>query len=163
MESLYRYISFKFREGAYMKKDEIRKKLNDILNSQPFAVIATQDEKGSYTNLVAFANPNDLKNIIFATSKKTKKYENIKKNSHMSMLIDNRKNDPSDIKNATAVTVLGSAIEVVKNKGFFTQLYIKKHPYLSDFVKSPDCKLICLNVDKYVVVNSFEKVVTINV
>jgi nitroimidazol reductase NimA-like FMN-containing flavoprotein (pyridoxamine 5'-phosphate oxidase superfamily) len=53
-------------------KPEIEK-LENLLQSQRFAVIATQDEREPYTNLVAFIHSKDLKQIIFATSKKHKK------------------------------------------------------------------------------------------
>jgi general stress protein 26 len=87
-------------------------KLEDLLQSQRFAVIATQGEREPYTNLVVFIHSKDLKKIIFATSKNTKKYDNIVKNSKMSMLIDNRGNKPDDIKKSIVVTAVCTADEL---------------------------------------------------
>lgn len=132
--------------------------IEDLLKNQRFGVIATQSQNEPYTSLIAFACCKNLKNIIFSTNKNTKKYDNIIKNSRMTMLIDNRGNTPDDIKNAMAVTAIGSANEVINNKEEFLKIYLDKHPYLKGFIKKPDNALIILNVEKYIVVNRFQKV-----
>lgn len=135
-----------------------RKILSELLKSQKFAVIATQGIKEPYTNLVSFVSTNDMRNIIFATSKKTKKFENIKRNSCISVLIDNRDNTESDIQKAIVITGIGTADEIKEKNDFYKELYLKKHPYLLDFVNSEDSVLIKIKIDKYIVVNKFENV-----
>jgi nitroimidazol reductase NimA-like FMN-containing flavoprotein (pyridoxamine 5'-phosphate oxidase superfamily) len=136
--------------------------LYDILESQKFAVIATQYCNEPYTNLVAFVCTNHMKNIIFNTSKKSKKYRNLKNNSNVSLLIDNRGNDPSDIQNAVAVTAIGIAKEITDyNKGI-KRIYLKKHGYLFDFVNSKDSVFFDIAIDNYIVVNHFQNINIIN-
>lgn len=146
-----------------MNKDLEIEKIETLLESQRFAVIATQGEIEPYTNLVAFICSKDLKQIIFATSKNTKKYNNIIKNSKMSMLIDNRGNKPDDIKNAVVVTAVGIADELKHDINFYKNLYLKKHPYLEDFIKSPDTVLINLMVERFLLVDHFQNVKVINI
>ena len=146
-----------------MNKDLEIEKLETLLQSQRFAVIATQGEIEPHTNLVAFICSKDLKQIIFATSKHTKKYNNIIKNSKMSMLIDNRGNKPDDIKNAVVVTAVGIADELKHDKNLYKNLYLKKHPYLEDFIKSPDTVLINLMVERFLLVDHFQNVKVINI
>ena len=143
-------------------KPEIEK-LENLLQSQRFSVIATQDDREPYTNLVAFINTNDLKHIIFATSKNTKKYNNLIKNSKISMLIDNRGNKPDDIRKALVVTAVGNADELKKDFDFYKKFYLKKHPYLRDFINSPDTVLINLKVEKYLFVDHFQNVKVIKI
>ena len=138
-------------------------KLENLLQSQRFSVIATQNEREPYTNLVAFINTNDLKHIIFATSKNTKKYTNLIKNSKISMLIDNRGNKPGDIRKALVVTAVGTADELKKDFDFYKKFYLKKHPYLRDFINSPDTVLINLKVEKYLFVDHFQNVKVIKI
>ena len=139
--------------------NQISKKiLSELLNSQRFAVIATKGIKEPYANLVSFVSTDDMENIIFATSNKTKKYENIKRNSCISVLIDNRDNTESDIKKVIVITGIGNADEIKEKKDFYKDLYLKKHPYLLDFVNSEDSVLINIKIDKYIVVNKFENV-----
>ncbi len=139
------------------------KTLKNLLKNQRFGVIATQGSTGPYTSLVAFINSHDLKKLVFATSKNTKKYDNIIQNSRMTMLIDNRGNKPLDIKNAIAVTAFGSANEIKRNVEDLKMLYLKKHPYLSDFVNSKDTAFISLKVEKYLLVNRFQNVEIIRI
>ena len=121
-------------------KKSIKEKISNLLKTQRFAVIATQDKNEPYTNLVTFLASKDLKKIYFPTSKNTKKYENLSTNSKISILIDNRVNKPKDIKNAIALTAAGRSKEI-KNKEIVNS-FLKKHPYLRDFVYSKDCSMI---------------------
>lgn len=146
-----------------MGKESNIKKLKNLLKKQRFGVIATQGETEPYTSLVAFTNSDDIKHLVFATSRNTKKYDNIIQKSRMTMLIDNRGNKPLDIKNAVSVTALGSANEIKNRKNYYIQLYLKKHPYLSDFINSKDTAVIRLKVEKYILVNRFQNVEIIEI
>ena len=136
--------------------ESIKNKLNDLFKSQRFAVIATQGKEYPYTSLVSILVSDDFRKIYFPTSKKTIKYENLSLNSLISILIDNRKNEPGDIKNATAVTAIGKSFETkddnIKNE------FLVKHPYMKDFINSKGCVLIEIIIKKYIIVDSLENV-----
>ena len=78
------------------KLSEYRDLLNPLLLSQHLAVLSTYYDGQPYSNLVAFAATNDLKHILFATSRNTRKYDNLCENKKVAMLIDSRKNETSD-------------------------------------------------------------------
>jgi len=141
-----------------MNTQNISKEIKNLLEKQKFGVIATQGKDIPYTNLVAFFSTDNMKNIVFATSKKTEKYQNILRNGKMSMLIDNCTNTPSDIENAIVVSAFGSAHEIKQNKHDFIKKYEEKHPYLSDFVKSDDCALIIIKVQYYQYIYKFKEI-----
>jgi nitroimidazol reductase NimA-like FMN-containing flavoprotein (pyridoxamine 5'-phosphate oxidase superfamily) len=138
-----------------MRNENSSNLIIDILNNQKYAVIATKGKKYVHTNLVAFISSDDLKNIYFATSKKSKKFENLMNNPNVSFLIDNRKNTSTDILNATAITIFGVASEINK-KTEIMKLYLKKHPGLNNFVNNSDSVFIDVKVDNYIYVNKFE-------
>lgn len=76
-----------------------------ILNkTQPHAVLATDSDGQPYTSLIAFALTPDMKGVVFATPKSTRKYKNILKNKYVSLLIDTRSNTETDYMNAESVT-----------------------------------------------------------
>ena len=135
--------------------------LNDLFKEQRFAVIATQINDEPYTNLVTFLIDKDFKKIYFPTSKNSKKFENISKNSKISILIDNRGNTPNDINNAMAVTALGIAKEIKSQKIYSN--FLKKHPYLKNFVESSDSAMIEIKIEKYIIVDNFQNVKIINI
>ncbi len=138
-----------------MKKYK-KEKLSIFLKKQRFAVIATQGKNEIYTNLVTFLADKNSKKIYFPTSKNTKKFKNLSSNSMVSILIDNRVNKAKDIKNAIAVTVIGKSKET-KDKEV-NKKFLKKHPYLKEFVNSKDCVMIEIDVEKYIIVEKFQNV-----
>lgn len=138
-----------------MRNENSKEYVLNILNNKKYIVIATKGKKFVHTNLVAFISSDDLKNIYFATSNKSKKYENLMNNPNVSFLIDNRKNTSSDILNAIANTVLSVASEI-NIKSDIINLYLKKHPGLKKFVINPDSVFIDIKVDNYIYVNKFE-------
>jgi nitroimidazol reductase NimA-like FMN-containing flavoprotein (pyridoxamine 5'-phosphate oxidase superfamily) len=149
-----------------MDKDlkNVKRDLRKLLNSQPLAVLSTQKRGQPYASLVAFASSNDLKFLFFATTRSTRKYANLKGDSRVALLVDNRSNKASDFRCAMAATATGTAAEV--NPGArenVLDLYLAKHPHLKDFVHSPTCALCEIKVQTYFVVTRFQNVVEVHV
>jgi uncharacterized protein YhbP (UPF0306 family) len=137
--------------------------LSDLFASQRLAVIATQDSGQPYGNLVAFAESDDLKQLLFVTNRHTRKYTNLKADRRAAMLVDDRSNQLADFQTAVAVTATGIADEVLgSEKNSLSQIYLRKHPHLVDFVNGPDNALIRLRVVDYVVAK-FGEVTTVHV
>jgi hypothetical protein len=80
------------------------------------------------------------------------------------MLIDSRSNQTNDFREAIAVTALGRAKELIDaEREKHLALYLGKHPYLEDFVNSPSCALLKIEVEHYYVVSRFQNVMEIHV
>lgn len=88
-------------------KEHLDQEIRELLESQKLAVLATHGQGQPYTSLVAFASSTDLREIYFATSRSTRKYDNVTANPKVSLLVDNRSNDVSDFHLAMAATALG--------------------------------------------------------
>jgi hypothetical protein len=75
------------------------------------------------------------------------------------LLIDNRGNEEKDFSHAVAATALGRAEEVSNaERKSLMEIYLRKHPYLADFVASPSCALLKVSVQRYYVVSRFQNV-----
>ena len=134
-------------------------RLRELLSSQLFCVLATQDRGQPYGNLVAFVATDDLSGLVFATSRNTRKYSNIVTDPRVAMLGDSRSNQGSDIGNAVAATALGTVEEVQgDDRERLVALYLAKHPHLEEFVSSPDCAVLTVKIDRYYLVSEFQKV-----
>jgi len=153
------------RYGGYMKsKKYIEKALRKLFETQYLAVLATQSGGHPYTNLVAFASTDDLKQLLFVTGQSTRKYANMKSDSRVAMLIDNRSNTASDVAEAMAATATGRTEDVLGDeREALTRLYLAKHPHLEEFATSPSTALIRLHVERYYVVNRFQNVTELHV
>ena len=102
--------------------------------------------------------------LFFATTQSTRKFANLSGDPRVSMLVDNRTNNPSDFRWAKAVTVTGKAEKIDKEKEVeITETYLRKHPHLKDFLDSPSCALIRIRVETYYLVTRFQEVMEIHV
>jgi heme iron utilization protein len=139
-----------------MNEVALRQTLRALFSSQKLAVLATYGNNQPYCSLMAFAVSDDLKCIILATKKHSQKFANIQLHPAISLLVDNRKNHVDDFQQAVAVTILARASEPAPDEyESFLNLYLFKHPYLRGFCQSPDCTLVKLTVERYLVVSSF--------
>jgi len=151
-------------ETLLSEESELELLIRELFESQKLAVLATQNEGQPYANLVAFAASYDLKSLYFATARATRKYANIEADARVTVLIDNRSNQDSDFSQAAAVTATGSAKEVVDSKrDAVLTIYLAKHPMLEEFVRSPSCALLKVQVETYYLVRRFQNVMELHV
>jgi nitroimidazol reductase NimA-like FMN-containing flavoprotein (pyridoxamine 5'-phosphate oxidase superfamily) len=141
----------------------LKKLLKDLFSSQPLAVLATQGDGQPYGNLVAFAATEDLKGLLFATARGTRKFANITIDPRVAMVMDTRTNKKADFQRAVAVTATGIVEEVESaERDHLLKLYLLKHPHLKKFVKSPNSAFLRVKVDNYYVVKRFQNVIVLS-
>ena len=147
-----------------MKTDpSLEDKLKKLFSSQKLGVLATQQKKNPYTSLVAFACSDDMRQIVFATPKATRKFANIISNPSVSFFIDNRSNRAIDFRKAIGVTALGSVRQIRKNKNSkLMKLYLSKHPQLDSFLASKSCAFLCIDVKSFYIVDRFQNVTEVH-
>jgi nitroimidazol reductase NimA-like FMN-containing flavoprotein (pyridoxamine 5'-phosphate oxidase superfamily) len=132
--------------------EETSELVRSLLASQRFAVIATESEGQPYSNLVAFAEADNLRSLLFVTGRDTRKYSNTLTSKRVAVLVDNRTNQPSDLERAIAVTALGTIEEVAADyRGRLAAIYVSKHPQLEDFLRRPSTALMRVAVTDYIV------------
>ena len=139
--------------------EELASLISNLMDKQKLAVVATHNQGQPYTSLVAFVASKDLRHIFFATPQTTRKYANMRSDSRVSLMIDSRSNKDLDFHQAMAVTAVGSAETLEKSlSNDFIDRYLKMHPYLEDFIKSPTCAWIRVTIDHYYLVKNFQNV-----
>lgn len=143
-----------------MEKMELANNIRTLTDAQKFAVLSSVCGDGSpYCNIVGFTISEDMSCLVFATPRKTRKFENILKEPRVSALIDSRSNDSTDFHNAVAVNVMGVASEATgDNRRTYSKLYIDRHPNMEEFINSPDCALIRVAITSYCYVSRFQDV-----
>lgn len=144
-------------------KEQFHERLVELFNSQKLAALSTQKGGQPYASLVAFYATEDLKDLFFVTPKTTRKFSNLKADSRVAILINSSTNQSVDFHRAVSVTVVGHAAEVVgsERQPIFEQ-YLKKHPHLEDFVRSPSCALIRVSAKSYFMVQNFQNVMELH-
>ena len=142
---------------------QLKRLLKDLFSSQPLAVLATQSNGQPYGNLVAFVATEDLRSLLFATARGTRKFANITIDPRVAMVMDTRTNKKADFQRAVAVTATGIVEEVESaERDHLLKLYLLKHPHLKKFVKSPNSAFLRVKVDNYYVVKRFQNVIVLS-
>lgn len=138
--------------------------VRELLSSQRLAVLATEAQGNPYSSLIAFAAAPDLKALVFATPRPTRKFSNLSGNARVSLLVDNRGNREEDFAEAAAATIVGTAREATGEESeACLALFLGKHPYLSSFARSPNCAIFRVEVEAYYVVTRFQSVSELHV
>ncbi len=133
--------------------------LRALMRSQSLAVLGTEGKGHPYTSLVTYAVTEDLKTVLFATGRATRKYRNIAGNPRVSLLVDSRSNTGADFHDAMAATVIGGVREdAEKEAGDLKAFFLARHPHLQDFLASPTCAFLRVQVEGYYLVRHFQEV-----
>ena len=135
------------------------------LEKQRFGVLTSIKENQPHSTLVALVISDDLKKIIFATPRATRKFEAIKKNPNVALFMDDRENKPEDISKAVTISAVGKAIIIEdsdENLGQYRAKYLYKHPYLSDFLEAKETAIVEILVKQFQIVSKFKNVRELN-
>ena len=131
---------------------DLQQTLKDVLAAQRFCVLATQGQGQPYGSLVAFAETQDLKQLVFATSRDTRKFSNLVSEPRVALVIDSRSNNDSDLTKAVAITALGSVHEAKGDqRERLAGVYLAKHSSLAEFLGSQKTAVCAVEVEDYVV------------
>jgi len=143
---------------------ETRTLVRRLLDSQRFAVLSTASESGPYCSLVAFWAAEDLSHVLFATMRETRKFAYMSEHPRVALLFDDRSNRGEDVELAMAVTATGEARELTDGaaRAAGAAGFLAKHPQLSEFVGSPGCALVRVDIATYHVVTRFQNVVELH-
>ncbi|MGD9055146.1 MAG: pyridoxamine 5'-phosphate oxidase family protein [Desulfobacterales bacterium] len=143
---------------------EIQNRVRKLFESQKLAVVATQTGGQPYASLVAFVATDDLRHIFFVTARTTRKFSNLTSDSRVAVLINSSVNQESDFHDAISITVTGNAEEIKDSeRQSILELYLSKHPYLEDFVRSPSCALIRVTARSFYMVQNFQNVMEFHI
>ncbi len=138
----------------------VAERLKFMNSTQRHAVLATVSDGQPHTSLVAFAMTPDMKNVVFATPRKTAKYRNILRNNRVALLIDTRSNTDAAYMKSEAVTVIGTAVPARRGSRWesLSSILIEKHPALRRFVQSKTTAIIVVEAEECFHTGSFQEV-----
>jgi len=142
----------------------IIKYIEEALQTNQLAVLATVGDDQPHASLIAFTPFEGFRQLIFATYRNTRKFQNMLLNNKVAVLIEGKNEDKSGIQNGFVITAYGRTEEIsidANNVALNTLLY--KHPDLLSFTEEEDCVLISVKVEKYQVVQGIDNVVWLSV
>ncbi len=136
-------------------EEEIRR----ALDTNQFAVLATQYDGQPHASLMAFTPIDGLRYLVIATYRNTMKYRNLLKDGRVAMLIDCRSALGSVEHRNLVLTAHGIASEVPSyDHKVIEQAHLARHSDLTAFLASPDCVLLRVAVTTYEFVSGTDDV-----
>lgn len=141
------------KQGQILLREQVKK----LLDSQYLAVLATSERTSPHLSLVTFISSHDIRYIYFATSRNTRKFKNIERQAHVSLLVDDRRNSLQDFEDSSTVTALGTAKTVnAGEKDSLSVFFTDKFPPLRDFIHDRESEIIRIMVTEYILVRRFQ-------
>jgi len=142
-----------------MRNEEFLDQVGQLLDSQRVGVLATHYRNTPHQSLIAYIHSESLRDIFFVTPRYTRKVEAMTADPRVALIVDNRQNLESDFDACVAVTAKGRVEELPQDpQPPFLSRYLKKHPYLEEFVVSPPCCYYRIRVNSYTLVSGFQRV-----
>jgi len=130
-----------------------------LLDARKLAVLATQTDGQPHASLMAFTPVDGIKRLVFATYRATRKYESLLRDGRAALLIGSGI-EPFEQQRTSLVVTAHGRIAVVPDHARQSTLtaHRKRHPEFEDFLNSPDCTLLNMEVSAYQLVTSADEV-----
>ncbi|WP_319542392.1 pyridoxamine 5'-phosphate oxidase family protein [uncultured Pseudodesulfovibrio sp.] len=119
-----------------MSKQKI-KLIEDIIKAKDICVLATSDGIAPHTSLMHYFADHAVMKFYFLTSSTSKKSKNLKKNPHVSLLIDRR-----DENIALSIEGIYSPIKKQQTVEAIVKLFLLKNPHMKEFAMHPETELV---------------------
>jgi nitroimidazol reductase NimA-like FMN-containing flavoprotein (pyridoxamine 5'-phosphate oxidase superfamily) len=135
-------------------------RIRDLVEGEPYAVLATQGDQQPYGSVIAVVMGPDLDRAAFCTSRATRKYGLLTSCDRVALVIDDRSKHGDDIRRVSAVTATGRARELTPGteRDHWHGELVNRHPYLTEFLASPTCALFVVDIVRYLHVVRFQEV-----
>jgi nitroimidazol reductase NimA-like FMN-containing flavoprotein (pyridoxamine 5'-phosphate oxidase superfamily) len=141
------------------KHISIKKYVEDALQAGRLAVLATERDGQPHASLIAITPVNGMRQLIFVTSRNTRKFLNLQYNGKVAVLIRGEDVHKSGHQKSFALTAFGIAQEIlISEHEEALQTHLERHPDLENFMQKRDFALILIGVDTYQIVRDIENV-----
>lgn len=129
------------------------------LQSNRFAVLATEGAGQPHASLVAITPFESYRKLIFASYRNTRKFRNLTINGRVAVLFEIGNADTTVLERGFVITAFGHA-ELIKQEESDALLaaHLKRHPDLETLLHSTECALFIIKVDAFQIVHGIDSV-----
>lgn len=133
--------------------------IEDIFKNSRFAVLATEADGQPHASLIAVTPLEGFRQLVFATYRNTRKYNNIVQNTKVAVLVESIDINRAGPYKSFVLTAFGHAEEIeTLEKNMVFNTHLERHPELSSFLQSEQCTFVKIKVDTYQVVRGIDDV-----
>jgi nitroimidazol reductase NimA-like FMN-containing flavoprotein (pyridoxamine 5'-phosphate oxidase superfamily) len=124
--------------------------MKDIIRKNDLCVLATVSEGSPHCSLMSYVSDESGHEIYLVSHRDTKKYLNMMQNPSVSLLIDNREENPGQARsNIKALTVKGKfhAITEPAEKDAVRVRFQTQHPHLMEFLNDHGIEVFSIKIE----------------
>jgi len=117
----------------------------EFIHRKDICVLATAAGGVPHCSLMAYLAADDALRLHFLSSRQTRKYANIQRNSQVSLLIDSREDTPTPPRDqARALTLSGTCAPMTEGpeKEAVRRRLVERHPHLTQLAAMPECDVL---------------------
>lgn len=142
--------------------DELREKVKSLIQGQDTCVLATASGNRPHCSLMAYVANASCNKIYLMTFKDSRKYQNLRENPLVSLLIDTRQDtSKSDHSETIALTLSGRfqpILEETERKRISKELS-RRHPELKDLFENPEGEPMRIIIESFLLLEGPTKAV----
>jgi general stress protein 26 len=130
-------------------------KMKALLRENSICVLATSSENRPHCSLMAYVTDEHVAALYIVTLKTSQKYRNIAQNPNVSLLVDSRVDDRSEIGSIKALTVSGisTLVRDKADKDLVLTRIEQNHPQLRGLVLHPDAEVIAIQIESFLLLD----------
>lgn len=124
-------------------------KMKAIIRSNKVCVLATVAGEAPHCSLMSYAPDEECRELYMMTGRDTKKFDNMQKNSAVSLLIDTRTETGGEkLSDVHALTVAGTFLRIDDpvRRGQVMEKLTKIHPHLADLSKQEEVEVFAVRI-----------------
>jgi len=124
-------------------------KIQSLIRRKSSCVLATTDRETPHCSLMAYIISENAERLFLVTPRNTRKYRNIQRNPHVSLLIDTRGEQTRA--NTQALTVTGTCYILEDDEEIQTvkEEFNRNHSHLRDFISRGDIAFLRVEFDSF--------------
>ena len=128
-------------------------KMKELVRKKNICVFSTVSGNKPYCSLMVYITDVTCEEIYMVTHKNTTKFNNLKKNPLVSLLIDSRETQPRS--NAQALTIAGVFIPLIdeNKKQKIRDRMLESFPHMKDFIHHPESELIRIKINSFLLLD----------
>jgi len=128
--------------------------MKTLLKNNSMCVLATSAEDRPHCSLMAYVADEEARTVYMVTRRSSRKYRNMERNPHVSILVDTR-TVQGDRAKIQALTVSGvfSPLHEASERASALGRIMTGHPHLASLLKQPDIEVIAVQVTSFLLLD----------
>lgn len=124
-------------------------RMKELVRKKNICVMATVSDNKPHCSLMAYITDAACEEIYMVTHKNTTKFNNLQKNSLVSLLIDSRETQPRSKSQALTIDGVFTSPTDENKRQKIRDKMLKSFSHMQAFIHHPEAELICIKINSF--------------